>query len=419
MTILNYFLEYNRYMSILGIAVILGIAWIFSHHKRRVNYAQIAKAIALQILIAVLVLKTTIGNTVVSFISAGVGQMYLFADAGISFVFGDLARPDGAWGFIFGIKVLPIIIFFGAFMSLLFYYGIVQRLVAVINWAIRPILGTSGAETLCATANSFLGQTEAPLLVRNYLKDMTDSEMLVVMVSGMATISGAILAVFAAMGVPAEHMLAASVMAIPGSIAIAKILLPETETSKTGHVADVAVASDARNVLDAVSSGTSDGLNLALNVGAMLIAFLSLFAMINAILGGGTLWINDMLNIQLPVLTLESIFAYICAPFGYLLGFTGEEALLVGGLIGTKVALNELIAYGNMVSMEDLPQRVVDVTTYALCGFSNFSCIGIQIGGIGALVPEKRHVLTKLGLYAVLGGTLANLLSAMIAALVL
>lgn len=419
MMFLNYFLEYNRYMNVAGIAIILGIAWLFSHHKSHVKYAQIAKAILLQIAIAILVLKTHIGNLIVSYIAFGVGQMYLFADAGISFVFGELARPTGAWGFIFGIKVLPIIIFFGAFMAILFYYGIVQRLVAGINIVIRPILGTSGAETLCATANSFLGQTEAPLLVRNYLKDMTDSEMLVVMVSGMATISGAILAVFAAMGVPAEHMLAASVMAIPGSIAIAKILMPETESSKTGHMVDVAVKSDARNVLDAISSGTSDGLSLAMNVGAMLIAFLSLFAMINAILGSSMLWINDFFGIALPVLTLESIFAYIFAPFGYLLGFTGEEALVVGGLIGTKVALNELIAYGNMVSMEELPQRVTDITTYALCGFSNFSCIGIQIGGIGALVPEKRHVLTRLGLYAVLGGTLANLLSAMIAALVL
>jgi concentrative nucleoside transporter, CNT family len=307
---------------------------------------------------------------------------------------------------------------------LLFHWGIIQKVVHAINYVIRPLLSTSGAETLCAVANSFLGQTEAPLLVRNYLKDMTKSEMLVVMVSGMATISGSILVVFAAMGVPAQHMLAASVMAIPASIMIAKILLPETEkTSTLEHLA--ADKQDTKNnALGAIATGTSDGLNLAINVAAMLIAFLALLALVNHLLSFGADSVNSLLctiglGECLPKgLSIELIFSYLFAPFGYLLGFTGNTALEAGQLIGTKVAVNELIAYGQMVKM-NLSERTSDILTYALCGFSNFSCIGIQIGGIGALVPEKRAWLTQLGLYAVLGGALSNLLSAMIAGLLL
>jgi CNT family concentrative nucleoside transporter len=291
-------------------------------------------------------------------------------------------------------------------MALLFHYGIIQRVVLVVSHIFRPLLGTSGAETLCAIANSFLGQTEAPLLVRHYLKHMTKSEMLVVMVSGMATISGAILAVFAAMGVPAQHLLASSVMAIPGSILIAKILYPETEKEVTAATAEITFDKIEGNVFSAIAQGTSDGLSLALNVGAMLISFLSLLALINAILMG-TIGID-----------LNWIFARLFSPFAYLLGFTGQEAFNVGTLLGTKVTVNELVAYGDMVKM-NLAPRTQAIVTYALCGFSNFSCIGIQVGGIGALVPEKRSWLCELGLYAVLGGSLSNLLSAMIASLLL
>ena len=356
------------------------------------------------------------------------------ADEGLTFLFGNLTDASMPWGFIFVVKVLPIIIFFGAFMALLFHFGLVQKAIAGVNWLIRPLLGTSGAETLCAISNSFLGQTEAPLLVRHYLVNMTKSEMLVVMVSGMATISGAILVVFAAMGVPASHLLASSVMSIPASIIIAKILLPETEKPKTIDHAQIKMERTSTNVLDAISTGTSDGLQLALNVGAMLLSFLALLALINYILGyaseqgNNLIWyVNQWLfsagstwkiTWQLPIISVEYVFSYLLSPFGYLLGFTGNEALAAGQLIGTKVAVNELIAYSKMVTM-GLSERTVNILTYALCGFSNFSCIGIQIGGIGALVPQKRQLLTELGLYAVLGGALSNLLSAMIAALLL
>lgn len=406
MLLVDYLLQYNRYNNIGGIAVILLIAFLFSQKRSAINYKLVIHGLLIQFALGFLVLRTTIGHTVINIIAQGVTKLYQFADEGAKFVFGSLVDASGPWGFIFAFKVLPVIIFFGAFMAVLFHIGIIQRVVMVVSHIIRPLLGTSGAETLCAISNSFLGQTEAPLLVRHYLKNMTKSEMLVVMVSGMGTISGAILVVFAAMGVPATHLLTASIMAIPSTILIAKILLPETHKPKTEAGADVEVHAQTANILDAIAGGTSDGLQLALNVGAMLISFLAILALINALLT------------YFFATTLNAIFAYIFSPFGYLFGFRGLDALSAGKLIGLKVTVNELIAYGEMIQM-GLSDRAMSILTYALCGFSNFSCIGIQIGGIGALVPEKRKWLTELGLYAVLGGTLSNLLSAMIAGLLL
>lgn len=308
-----------------------------------------------------------------------------------------------------------MIIFFGAFMSILFYFGVVQKIVAVLGYGMRPLLGTTGPETLCAVANSFLGQTEAPLLIKNYLQSMTKSEIFVVMVSGMGTISGSILVAYAKFGAPVEHLLASSVMAIPAAILVAKILVPETEKVNS---ADVALADEqkASNLFDAISTGTSDGMYLALNVGAMLIAFISLMAMINGSLSGVIAYINYLFGLKLPLITLNTLFSYIFYPFAYLLGFSGKEAISIGELLGTKVAINEFVAYLKLVHM-GLSERAIALTTYALCGFSNFSCIGIQVGGIGILVPSKRQWLTELGLKAVLGGTLTNLLTAMVAGL--
>lgn len=431
---LAYIIEHNRYLNIVGILAIFSIAYLFSRNRSQINFRLVLHGLFLQGLIGFFVLRTTIGRAVVRTVAMYVGKLYMAADEGLTFLFGNLTDASMPWGFIFVVKVLPIIIFFGAFMALLFHFGLVQKAIAGVNWLIRPLLGTSGAETLCAISNSFLGQTEAPLLVRHYLVNMTKSEMLVVMVSGMATISGAILVVFAAMGVPASHLLASSVMSIPASIIIAKILLPETEKPKTIDHAQIKMERTSTNVLDAISTGTSDGLQLALNVGAMLLSFLALLALINYILGyaseqgNNLIWyVNQWLfsanstwqiTWQLPMISVEYVFSYLLSPFGYLLGFTGNEALAAGQLLGTKVAVNELIAYSKMVTM-GLSERTVNILTYALCGFSNFSCIGIQIGGIGALVPQKRQLLTELGLYAVLGGALSNLLSAMIAALLL
>lgn len=406
MLLVDYLLEHNRYCNILGIIFILFIAYLFSRKRGAINFKLVMHGLLIQFCLGFLVLKTEIGNRIISMIASGVTMLYLFADEGSRFVFGNLVDPTGPWGFVFAFRVLPVIIFFGALMAVLFHLGIIQKVVTAVSYVIRPLLGTSGAETLCAIANSFLGQTEAPLLIRHYLKHMSKSEILVVMVSGMGTISGAILVVFAAMGVPAMHLLTASMMAIPATIVIAKMLLPETEKTVTNAGAQAEIQAGTTNILDAIASGTSDGLQLVLNVAAMLIAFLGLIAMANAILGA------------LFSTNLNTLFAYLFMPFGYLLGFEGGDALAAGQLIGTKVTINEVIAYGQMVKM-GLSERAVSILTYALCGFSNFSCIGIQIGGIGALVPEKRQLLTELGLYAVLGGTLANLLSAMIASLLL
>lgn len=419
---LAYLLEHNRYLNFVGIFVILAIAFLFSKNRKAIDFKLVLHALGLQFVIAFIILKTSVGFKALEYVSHFVSHIYQFADKGSAFIFGNLADSFGPWGFIFGIKVLPVIIVFGALTAVLFYWGIVQKIVQGINVIMQPLLGTSGPETLCAITNSFLGQTEAPLLIRDYLKNMSKSELLVVMVSGMGTISGAILVVFVAMGIPAPHLLTASVMSIPATIMIAKMLLPETNKHDEKEVS-VTLESNAQNIFDAIATGTLDGLSLAVNVAGMLISFVALLAMINVALGYGSTLINALFayvgsTIALPVLSLEMIFGYLFAPFAWLLGFEGRVAFDVGTLLGTKVAVNELIAYQTLTQMQ-LPERVVDIVTYALCGFSNFSCIGIQIGGIGALVPEKRAWLTELGVYAVLGGALANLLNAMIASLLI
>lgn len=423
MFFLSYLLEHNRYLNILGVFVILSIAMLFSHNRRAINLRLVLSGLLLQCLLGFVALRTISGKAVLESIASVVRTIYMCADEGSRFLFGSLIMADGPWGFIFAVKVLPVIIFFSALMSVLFYWGIIQRLVYYVSIVVRPLLGTSGAETVCAIANSFLGQTEAPLLIRHYLANMTKSEILVVMVSGMATISGAILTVFALMGVPAVHLLTASVMAIPASIVIAKILHPCEQPSVTMNIAMEESEPTGSNIFSAIAAGTSDGLSLALNVGAMLIAFLSLMTLINIILGAGSDYVNALctahnISCAMPHLSLSWFFSYLFAPFGYLMGLTGQEALDAGRLLGTKITINELIAYQEMLQLP-LSQRAITLLTYALCGFSNFSCIGIQIGGIGALVPEKREWLCQLGLKAVLGGSLANLLSAMITGLIL
>lgn len=418
----EYFLAYARYRNLLGILFVLAIAWAFSKNRRAINGRLILNALIMHAAIGAFVLKTTWGQSIIGACARGIAALYQSADAGIAFLFGNLIDPTAPWGFIFAVRVLPIIVFFGAFMALLFHYGIVQKIVSGISAAVQPLLGTRGAETLCAIANSFLGQTEAPLLIRHYLGRMTRSEIMLVMISGMGTMSGAILAVYASMGVPAVHLLSASVMAIPATIAIAKILYPETEVSSADEAhAEVVAQSDS--VLNAIAAGTTDGMYLALNVGAMLISFISLIALINMSLAAGCSLIGAVLaqagsSVVVPCLSLQDILGVICAPIGWLMGFDGAELFAVGELVGIKVAVNEMVAYTTMLGMS-LSDRAVALVTYALCGFSNFSCIGIQIGGIGALAPEKRPILAELGMRAVLGGALANLLSAFMAGLLL
>lgn len=421
--VFDYFIEHNRYLNVIGIVVILGCAWLLSRKRSAVNFQLVFSGLIMQFAIAFFVLKTAIGYRMVSAVADGISKLYQFAQAGSSFVFGNLTNAQGPWGFIFAVNVLPIIVFFGALMALLFHLGVIQLLVQGISFVVRPLLGTSGAETLCAVSNSFLGQTESPLVVRNYLEKMTHSEMLVVMVSGMATVSGSILVVYATMGIPAQHLLVASVMAVPGSIVIAKILWPETEKAQTAKGAQVTFEKSTSTMLGSVSQGTTDGLYLALNVGAMLIAFLALIALANSVLELIGVGLNTALEAlgntrELPALNLNLLFSYIFAPFAYLLGFTGSQALIVGDILGTKITVNELVAYGQMIKCS-LPERTIAILTYALCGFANFSSIGIQIGGIGALVPSRKQMLSELGFLALIGGSLSNLLSATIAALLL
>ena len=420
---LSYLLAYNRYMNIFGIVILVALAILGSNNRAKINYRLVFNGLVLQFLTAYFILRTSIGAALFGGISDGVGSLYVFALQGVNFVFGALADPSGPWGFVFAFRVLPIIVFFGAFMSLLFHLGIIQIFVSFISRIVRPLLGTSGVETLCAIANSFLGQTEAPLLIRHYLADVTRSEMMVIMTSGFATISAALITVYAAMGVPTLHILSASVMAIPGSLFMAKILYPETEKSAFNKDTNAKVEVPTKNILDALAVGTIDGLHLAMNVGAMLIAFLGIIALGNALLGQVSHLINyGLLNagfsFVVPQFSLNVIFGLMFAPIAYGLGFVGTEAFMVGQLLGTKLGINEFIAFDAMLKM-GLSDRTIAVLTYALCSFANFSCIGIQIGGIGALVPSKREWLSELGLRAVFAATLTNLVSACMASLLL
>ena len=423
MNILSYFIEYNRYLNLIGIVVVLVIAVLFSRKRSAIDYKLVGIALVMQFCIALFMLRTTIGTKIGSAVAVGVNKIYQCADTGSSFVFGNLVSSNGPWGFIFAFKALPILIFFGALTAILFHFKIIQAVVGGINWLLQPLLGTSGAETLYVISTTFLGQTSAPLLVRNYLKKFTDSEMLTVLVGGMACISGVLIVLYAAMGIPVKHLLASSVMAIPSALLISKILYPETEKPVTNGDVKVVCEPTTINIFDAISSGTSDGLSVALIVGAMLISFIALIALANVLLSVSSESINCLLAMlgmswHVPVLSLNMIFSYLFAPFAYLLGFSGNDALVAGELLGTKLVVNEMVAYGQLGTMI-LSERTIAILTYALCGFANFSSIGIQLGCIGALAPEKRAQLSELGLIAVLGGTLSNLLSAMIAGLLL
>lgn len=420
---ISYLVEHNRYLCLFGIVIVLLIAGLLSKSRTKINYKLLFYALLMQFGIGFAMLRLFGGATAsgggLHFFASLIQSLYGFADQGVQFVFGNLANPANSWGFIFAIKVLPIIIFFGALMSLLFYLGVVQKLVNILGYLVRPILGTSGAETLCAIANSFLGQTEAPLLIRHYLANMTRSEMFVVMVSGMTTVSGAIMAVYVAMGLQAQHILVSALMAIPASILIAKMIYPKVQASATENGASADNASSSKNIFDAISAGTVDGLGLAMNVGAMLVVFISLMAMLNALLGNCSVLLNYLFNTSFPQISLNTVFAYLFSPFAYLLGLVGQEATYAAELLGTKITINELVAFDKMMHMPELTARTQAILTYALCGFSNFSCIGIQVGGIGALVPEKRVWLTEMGLMAVVASSLANMLSALMVALLI
>jgi CNT family concentrative nucleoside transporter len=409
--------------GLFGIFVLIGIALAFSNHRSRVDWRLVISGIALQLTFALIVIVVPGGRVFFEYFARVFVKIVDFSIVGASFIFGDLARQE-SFGFIFAFQVLPTIIFFASLMAVLYHLGIMQKLVQGMAWVMLKILRTSGAESLAVAANVFVGQTEAPLVVRPYIARMTESELFTMMVAGMATIAGAVLAAYIAMlggGDEAQqlfyarHLLAASVMAAPATIVISKLLRPEVEESLTRGKVRLEVEQNAENVIEAAANGAGDGVRLALNVGGMLLAFIALIAMIDYPLT----WLGSVSGIESVIgqpLSLSVILGYILSPLAWVIGVPWNDAVAVGGLIGEKAVTNEFVAYAHLNEIKDtLSPKAVLISTYALCGFANFSSIAIQIGGIGGLAPERRPDLARLGLLAVMGGTLATMMTATIA----
>ena len=401
--------------SVLGIVVLLIIAVLFSNNRKAINLRTVLGALAIQIGFAALILYVPFGRDALQATANGVSNVIAYGNEGINFVFGGLADPSNV-GFIFAVKVLPIIVFFSGLISVLYYLGIMQVVIKVIGGALQAALGTSKAESMSAAANIFVGQTEAPLVVRPYIKNMTQSELFAIMAGGTASIAGSVMAGYAGMGVPLTYLIAASFMAAPAGLLFAKILFPQTEQF-TDKQPDADDSEKPTNVLEAMAGGASAGMQLALNVGAMLIAFVGLIALINGILGGVGGWFGY------GDLTLQSIFGWIFKPLAYLIGVSWDESAIAGQMIGMKLAVNEFVGYLEFAKYLQpdtavvLSEKTKAIITFALCGFANFSSIAILIGGIGGMAPNRRGDVARLGLKAVIAGTLANLMSATIAGL--
>ena len=401
--------------SVLGIVVLLIIAVLFSNNRKAINLRTVLGALAIQIGFAALILYVPYGRDALQATANGVSNVIAYGNEGINFVFGGLADPSNV-GFIFAVKVLPIIVFFSGLISVLYYLGIMQAVIKVIGGALQAALGTSKAESMSAAANIFVGQTEAPLVVRPYIKNMTQSELFAIMAGGTASIAGSVMAGYAGMGVPLTYLIAASFMAAPAGLLFAKILFPQTEqfNDKQPETDD---SEKPTNVLEAMAGGASAGMQLALNVGAMLIAFVGLIALVNGILGGVGGWFGY------ADLTLQSIFGWIFKPLAYLIGVSWDESAIAGQMIGMKLAVNEFVGYLEFAKYLQpdtavvLSEKTKAIITFALCGFANFSSIAILIGGIGGMAPNRRGDVARLGLKAVVAGTLANLMSATIAGL--
>lgn len=415
--------------GILGMAFLLALTFLFSGNKKKVDWSLVLKGTALQVIIAILVLKVPFVETGFMYMSKMFVQLISFTDEGVNFLFGQMGIGVVQSPLItFAIKVLPTIIFFSALMSIFYYLGIVQKVVYAFAWIMKKFMKMSGAESLAAAGNVFLGQTESPLLVKPYLLGMTKSEMMCLMTGGMATIAGGVLAAYVMFlggddpverAFFAKHLLTASIISAPAAVVAAKILVPETEEINK----DLSINKEkiGTNVLEAIANGTTDGLKLAVNVGAMLLVFIALMALGNYLLGalGDVTNLNEMIAANTPYkeLSFQFILGYIGAPIVWMIGVEGGDMVLVGELLGQKTVLNEFVAYprlGEMKSQGLISEKSVIISTYMLCGFANFASIGIQIGGIGSLVPTRKGLLSKLGLKALLGGTIACLMTAAI-----
>jgi concentrative nucleoside transporter, CNT family len=398
----------NILWGIFGILVVLGIGFLISRNRRSINPRTILIGLLIQLSFAFIVLKWETGRTALKWISMRVQDIVNYANEGISFLFGSLSNTD-EFGVIFAIHVLTIIIFFSSLISILYYLGIMQWFIKIIGGALSKLLGTSMTESMSAAANIFVGQTEAPLVIRPYLAKMTNSELFAVMTGGLASVAGSVLVGYALLGVPLEYLLAASFMAAPAGLILAKIIMPETEHSNIKDY-EMQKDSDSTNVIDAAARGASDGLQLALNVGAMLLAFIALIALINGILSG----IGGIFGYN--ALSLESILGIIFSPIAFAVGVPWAEAITAGSFIGQKLVLNEFVAYSYFApQIPELSEKTVIVVSFALCGFANLSSMAILLGGLGGLAPSRRSDIAKLGLRSVAAGMLASLLSAAIA----
>lgn len=404
----------GRFTGVLGLVVIIGLAYLLSKSRKRIRPQLLLWGVGLQFTFAFLVLKTPFGKLFEA-ASAGVNALLQFAEAGSQFVFGPLGAKSGPFGVVFAFQVLPIVIFIASFFAVLYYLGVMQVIIKGMAILMQRVMGASGAESTNVAASIFMGQTEAPLTIRPFLPRLTQSELFTVMVSGMAHVSGAVMAAYVKIaGVDIKHLLTAVIMTAPATIMLAKMFVPEAEQPETAGKVEIKVEKPGVNIIDAAARGAGDGVQLALNIAGMLIAFLALIAMLNGILG----WIHQGLN-WVPA-SLEQIFGFLFAPVAWLLGVSWKDAAAIGNLLGTRLVLNEFVAFLQLGPIKgQLDPRSFVIATYALCGFANFSSIAIQIGGIGALAPNRKSDLARLGIRAVAVGTMANFMSACIAGILL
>jgi len=404
----------HRLIGFLGIVTLLGIAYLMSNNRKAINFRVVYWGLGLQVAFALFILATPIGKPLFFFFDRAIKRLLSFSDTGAEFIFNALAigpGHEGSLGFFFAFQILPTIIFFSAFMAILYHIGLMQFIVKYIAKGMQKTMKTSGSETLSASANIFVGQTEAPLVIRPFIKTMTKSEFMAVMTGGFATMAGGVLAIYAKWlaDIPniAGHLMAASVMSAPAALVMAKIIYPEVEDSPTKGDLKMDIEKTNGNVMEAIARGTSDGMRLAANVGAMLIAIVALVATGNYLLG----WVG---------LSIQQVLGWIFSPLAFLMGVPYVDATSIGQLMGEKIVLTELVAYGHLQGMEHLLQpKSLIIASYALCGFANFASIGIQIGGIGALAPSRRGDLSQVAFKAMIGGALASWLTATIAGIML
>ena len=423
----------NRFIGLLGVLTILGIAYLLSNNKKNINKKLIIWGLSLQLFFSIIILKVPGGKWVFNSIDSVIKKILDFSIEGSKFLFGNLGDKnmygpweqnfpnDGTWpgfGFQFAFLVLPTVIFFSSLMSMLYHFGIMQKIITFVTKIMQKTMGTSGAETASISANIFVGQTEAPLVIKPFINKMTQSELTAIMTGGFATVAGGVMAAYVLMlsdTIPgiAGHLMAASIMSAPAALVIAKIIYPENSTPETAQDnIELSKVSDEGNFLEALGNGATEGMKLALNIAAMLIAFLSVLALVN--------WIFSLLSFGETVLTLELILGYLFMPLAFLMGAPWSEAQILGTLMGQKLVLTEFIAYGNLASMSDqLSVRTATIAAYALCGFANFASIGIQLGGIGSIAPERKKDLAKLVTKAMIGGALASWLTATIAGILI